>query len=155
MPSLNVPYLQQSKAGWCLPACVAMVAAYWQQPLTQADVARWLETRGVGTPASRIERLAQRGFKVVYRTGSLAELGAWLAQSVPCILFLRTGELPYWQVDTAHAVVLVGLEADLAYLLDPAVETVPVEVSPGDLMLAWSYFEYTYAALIPSTRPGS
>ena len=155
MPSLNVPYLQQGEAGWCLPACVAMVAAYWQQPLAQADIVRWLETRGVGTPASRIERLAQRGFEVIYRTGSLAELEAWLAQSVPCILFLRTGELPYWEVDTPHAVVLVGLEADGAYLLDPAVETAPVKVSPGDLMLAWSYFEYTYAALIPSTRPGS
>lgn len=62
MPSLNVPHLQQSEAGWCLPARVAMVAACWQQPLAQADIARWLQTRGVGTPASRIERLAQRGF---------------------------------------------------------------------------------------------
>jgi len=25
MPSLNVPYLQQSEAGWCLPACARMV----------------------------------------------------------------------------------------------------------------------------------
>ncbi len=80
MDWLNVPHLRQSEAGWCLPARVAMVAAYWQQPLAQADVARWLDTRGVGTPASRIERLAQRGFKVIYRTGSLAELEVWLAQ---------------------------------------------------------------------------
>ena len=54
MPWLNVPHLQQSEAGWCLPACVAMVAAYWKQPLTQADIARWLDTRGVGTPAMQL-----------------------------------------------------------------------------------------------------
>ena len=60
---LNVPRLRQSEAVWCLPACAAMVAAYWQQPLAQTDIARWLDTRGVGTPASRIERLARRVFR--------------------------------------------------------------------------------------------
>lgn len=144
---LSVPHLQQNETGWCLPACVAMVTAYWQRPLPQTDIAHWLGTRGVGTPASRIQRLAQQGFEVLYRTGSLAELETWMAQGVPCILFLRTGELPYWQVDTPHAVVLAGLEAESAYLFDPAVETAPVTVSSGDLILAWSHFDYTYAVL--------
>jgi hypothetical protein len=44
-----------------------MVAAYWQQPLLQADVARWLDTEEAGTPASRIQRMAQRGFQMTYR----------------------------------------------------------------------------------------
>ena len=79
---LNVPHLQQTETGWCLPACVAMVTAYWQRPLPQSDVARWLGTRGVGTPASRIQWLAQRGFEVVYRTGSLPELEAWITQGM-------------------------------------------------------------------------
>jgi ABC-type bacteriocin/lantibiotic exporter with double-glycine peptidase domain len=144
---LNVPHLQQSETGWCLPACVAMITAYWQHPLAQTDVARWLGTRNIGTPASRIQTLAQRGFEVVYRTGSLAELETWIAESIPCILFLRTGELPYWQVDTPHAVVLAGLEADTAYLYDPAVEIAPATVSSVALMLAWSHFDYTYAVL--------
>ena len=151
MPWLNVPHLRQNEAGWCLPACVAMVAAYWQQPLTQGDIAHWLGTRNIGTPASHIERLAHHGFEVIYRSGSMAELEAWLAQGVPCVLFLRAGELPYWQLDTPHAVVLVGLEADRAYLLDPAVEMMPVTVSSADLLLAWSHFEHTYAVLSPST----
>ena len=75
MSWLTVPHLQQVRDGWCLPACVAMVAAYWQQPLTQADVANWLGTRDdIGTPAGRVQRLAQRGFDVIYRTGSVLEL---------------------------------------------------------------------------------
>lgn len=43
---------------------------------------------GVGTPASHIRRLAARGFDVIYRTGSLAELETWLEQDVPCILYM-------------------------------------------------------------------
>jgi ABC-type bacteriocin/lantibiotic exporter with double-glycine peptidase domain len=150
MPWLNVPHLQQDEDGWCLPACVAMVAAYWQQPLLQSDIARWLGTRGVGTPSSQIRRLSQHGFDVIYRTGSLVELETWLAKKVPCVLFVRTGDLPYWQIDTPHAVVLAGIEADSAYLFDPAVDAAPAIVPTGDLFLAWSYFDYTYAVLTAS-----
>jgi len=151
MPWLAVPHLRQTEAGWCLPACVAMVTAYWQHPLAQADIADWLGTSGIGTPSSRIQRLTQRGFEVVYRTGSLADLAAWLSRNVPCILFVRTGDLSYWQIDTPNAIVLAGLEADHAYLFDPAVDTAPVLVSSDDLMLAWSRFDYTFAAISPST----
>ena len=145
---LNVPHIKQREIGWCLPACVAMVAAYWQQPLLQDDIARWLGASLVGVPASRIQRLTQHGFQVVYRTGSWADLEAWIRRGVPCILFVRTSDLPYWQVDTPHAVVLAGIESGRAYLFDPAVDTAPMEVSIGDLMLAWSHFDYTYAVLL-------
>jgi hypothetical protein len=128
-----------------------MVAAYWQQPLVQADITEWLGARDVGIPASRIERLTQRGFQVIYRTGSLAELETWISQSQPCILFVRTADLPYWKMDTPHAVVLAGLERDQAHLFDPAVEEAPATVSVGDLLLAWSHFDYTYAVLYPAT----
>lgn len=50
-------------------------------------------------------------------------------------------------VDTAHAAALVGLEAEQAFLLDPAVEQTPVLVYSDDLLLAWSYFDYTFAVL--------
>lgn len=151
MPWLTVPHQQQDKDGWCLPACVAMVAAYWQQPLLQADVANWLGTRDeIGTPAGRVRRLTQRGLDVVYRTGSVLELEAWLARRTPCILFVRTGELPYWHVDTPHALVLIGIEGDSAYVLDPATEAAPTQVRLDDLILAWSYSDYTYAVLTVS-----
>lgn len=147
MPWLNVPHQKQNKTGWCLPACVAMVTAYLEQPLLQDDIAHWLGTTWIGTPSSRIQQLSQRGFQVVYRTGSLGQVTEWLQRRLPCILFLRTQDLPYWKLDTPHAVALAGLEADQAYLFDPAVESAPMVVSVGDLMLAWSYSDYTYAAL--------
>ena len=80
MPWLNVPHQLELGPGWCLPACVAMVSAYWQQPLAQADVGQWLDTRSIGTPAGRVVRLARRGFDVLYTTGSPAALVEWLAQ---------------------------------------------------------------------------
>jgi len=79
MTWLNVPHLRQNEDGWCLPACVAMVAAYYQQPLLQADIAEWLGVSGIGVPASRVQRLGQYGFEVIYRTGSLPELELWIA----------------------------------------------------------------------------
>jgi hypothetical protein len=71
MSWLPVPHLQQSSPGFCLPACVAMVSAYWEQPLLQEDVARWLGTRGIGTPASRIQRLTQQGLMCITPPGRL------------------------------------------------------------------------------------
>jgi hypothetical protein len=46
-----------------------------------------------------------------------------------------------------HAVVLVGLIGEQVYLLDPAVDQTPVIISSADLLLAWSYFDYTYAVV--------
>jgi ABC-type bacteriocin/lantibiotic exporter with double-glycine peptidase domain len=150
MPWLNVPYLQQTESSWCLPACVAMVAAHWKQPLYQPDIANWLGTTYVGTPSSRIQKLSHYGFEVIYQMGSLAQLETWIEQKTPCILFLRTGELSYWQIDTPHAVVLVGLEGEKAFLFDPAVEKFPQGVLREELLLAWSYADYTYAVIKPS-----
>jgi predicted double-glycine peptidase len=86
---------------------------------------------------------------VHYSEGSLSELSAALAADNPPIVFVRTAELSYWHEDTPHAVVLVGLDAVNAYLLDPAYEDeVPVRVARGDFLLAWSHFNQTYALIL-------
>lgn len=129
-----------------------MVSAYWQEPLYQADVARWLQTSELGTPSSRVQRLTQYGFEVVYQSGSLELLRNWLHRQSPPILFVRTGSLPYWPFDTPHALVCIGLTDDQAVILDPASrrgrELVPLEA----LMLAWSFLDYTYAILYPTDK---
>lgn len=150
MPWLNVPHLQQSKQAWCLPACIAMISAYWEQPLLQEDIARWLNATDIGTPASRIQRLSRYGFDIHYGEGSLASVAAWLEQQCPVIVFIRTGELPTWSVDTPHAVVLAGIEIDTAFLFDPAKPFGPDQVPLAALLLAWSYLDYVYAVLRPT-----
>lgn len=149
MPLLAVPHLLQAEPAWCLPACVCMVTAYWEQPLTQEDVARWLGTRDIGTPASQVSRLEQRGFHVIYREGSLDEIKQWIDHKVPCIVFMQANELPHWDIETMHALVIVGIDDENVSVLEPAVEDAPIEVSIGDLMVAWTPFDYTYAVLRP------
>ena len=150
MPWLNVPQQVERQPGWCLPACAAMVSAFWEQPLAQEDIARWLDTRPVGTPASRIVRLARRGFDVIYTSGAPATLVEWLNQGVPPILFVRTGDLqPHWTIDTPHAVVLAGIEGDNCVLFDPGLDVAPVTVLLGNLLLAWLHTDDAYAILRP------
>ncbi len=148
MTLLDVPYLPQHEPGGCLVACAAMVLAYLQQPALQEDIARQINARPAGVPAFNIQRLVTWGLEVQYGQGSLSELSASLTKGNAPIVFLRTSELPYWQEDTAHAVVLVGLDSDSASLLDPAYEDeTPVRVTLGDFLLAWSHFDMVYALI--------
>lgn len=147
MKQLNLQHEIQHQPSWCLPACVAMISAYLGIPVMQEDVAHWLGTTDIGTPTSRIERLSNRGYKVTYAEGSQNILGEWLNQDIPVILFVRTGELPYWEIDTAHPLILCGLAQDKAMIADPAVDASSCAISIGDLLLAWSHFDYTFATL--------
>ena len=104
----------------------------------------------MGTPASRIVRLARRGFDVIYTSGAPATLQGWLEQGVPPILFVRTGDLqPHWMIDTPHAVVLAGIEGDNCVLFDPGLDVAPVTVLLGNLLLAWLHTYDAYAILRP------
>jgi len=147
---LNIPHQTQLKDSWCLPACVAMVSAYYGRPDYQENFARWLGTTAIGTPARNVIRLESRGFRVIYQEGSFQFLSDALQHDIPCIVFLRTGELPYWTVDTAHAVVLAGFEGEQAYLHDPFFPNTPQTIPVDVLMLAWSAFDYAVATLIPA-----
>lgn len=151
MSLLNIPHQTQNKPSWCLPACAAMVCAFWGQPIYQGDIARWLHTTEIGTPARNINRLREHGFTVEYLEGSFDLLADSLEHSRPCIIFLRTGELPYWKVDTAHAVVLAGFVGEQTYLYDPAFPDAPQVVPIESFMLAWSFFDYSVAIVSPAT----
>ena len=70
-----------------------------------------------------------------------------MADGQPCIVFVRTGDLPYWSYATSHAVVVVGIDDDNVYLNDPYFEKAPQRVSHDEFLLAWSEFDYTYAVI--------
>lgn len=148
MPLLDVPYLPQREPGGCLVACAAMVLAHLEQPALQEEIARQLGARSAGVPASNIRRLAAWGLDVQFTQGFLNELAGALVKGHAPIIFLRTSELPYWHEDTPHAVVLVDLDLESAWILDPAFEDeTPVRVGLGDFLLAWSYFDMMYALI--------
>jgi uncharacterized protein YvpB len=66
---------------------------------------------------------------------------------LPCIIFLKTEILPHWQIEDAHAVVLVGLADETVYINDPAFDGAPVSVPLQNFLLAWSEFDYEYAVI--------
>lgn len=141
-----VPAYKQSYPGRCLPACVRMVLAYYGDKREEDDLARLLQSRRFGTRASNVRRLEVIGYSVTYGQTTLAQLKDHLANNIPPIVFLQTGPLPYWEENVNHAVVLVGMTVDQAYVLDPAfdsVQSIPLDA----FQLAWSDFDYTFAVV--------
>lgn len=145
---LPVAHRRQDDTGECLAACAAMALAYLGVAATYDQLLKLLRVEWYGAPSSNIRRLEQLGIVIIYKAGNLEELHAYLLQDYPCIAFIKTGELPYWNQDLAHAVVIVGLDDDYVYLNDPEFANAPMQVSRGDFSLAWLEQGEMYAALI-------
>lgn len=126
-----------------------MVLAYLGISRTQDALANTLGLNPpFGVRHSNIKKLASMGIKVTYETGNLTGIRRWLEQGTPVIVFVQTGDLPHWSGQTfQHAVVVVGVEEQIIYLMDPALGEGPTPVEEEAFMLAWSWFDYTYAVL--------
>jgi len=149
---LSVPHHRQKSEAGCLPACVAMVLAYWQDPHSQEAISRSLGTDPhVGTPASRVLRLRSRSLSVFYGQASPIEIRQWLEARVPVIALVHTLELPYWSQACAHAVVVIGVDEGSVWVNDPARVQAPVRVPMGDFILACGAMDNYVAVIRPSS----
>jgi hypothetical protein len=84
------------------------------------------------------------------RWGRLFDL---LVVNRPPIVFVKTGELPYWNgQDVEHALVVVGMDERTILLNDPAFRRAPVKVSLGDFDLAWLERDEMYAVITRRTE---
>ena len=147
-PMLSVPHLQQQSSGDCLPACAAMVLTYLGIRVNYHRLLRLLQTRaGYGTAFSNIRALTALQVTVTYSQGQLDNILRLLQTGDPILVPVQTRELPYWTVDTAHAVVVVGIDEPMIYLNDPAFSTAPIPVPHGDFDLAWLEHDEYYAVL--------
>jgi predicted double-glycine peptidase len=126
-----------------------MVLAFWQHEASESELADLLGTRYFGTPAPNVHRLEQLGFSVTYESGSLSILKTHLNENTPCLVFLRTGDLPYWDEDTSHVVVVIGIDETTVFVNDPAFKDAPQSIPIDDFLLAWSEFDYRYAIIQP------
>lgn len=89
------------------------------------------------------------GVTVVYQRGMLTDLHTFLLKGSPIIVPVRTIELPHWDADTDHAVVVVGMNEEEIYVNDPAFERAPIAITRGDFDLAWLERDEYYAVLAP------
>jgi len=146
---LPVPHRQQQDRGECLVACAVMTMSYIDIPIPYKRLFTLLQVKKrVGAFAPNIRKLERFGIRVIYQQGTLDELYDHLANNRPSIAFVKTGELPYWNVSTYHALVVIGLDEEFVYLNDPAFAVAPMQVSHGDFELAWQERDEYYAALI-------
>jgi ABC-type bacteriocin/lantibiotic exporter with double-glycine peptidase domain len=144
-----VPHLLQRDDGDCLAACAAMVLAYLDRAMDYAALLSLLKIRPHGAPAGNIRLLASLNLNVVYSKTDMVGLEAMLQQSHPVIVFVRTGELPYWTYSTDHAVLVVGYDEGQLYVNDPHCSEAPIAVPRGDFELAWLKHDYRYALITP------
>ena len=148
---LPIPHCKQSRPGACLPACARMVLGSLGDDIAEARLARVMGSYWFGTPASRVLRLSSLGYQATYERTTFAQLHVYLARQVPCIVFLRTGGLPYWDEDVPHAVVVVGIEETVVHLHDPALDTGPIVVDATAFLLAWAEMDYYCATIEPGS----
>jgi ABC-type bacteriocin/lantibiotic exporter with double-glycine peptidase domain len=148
---LSVPHFEQSRDGACLPACVRMVLAYWDQSLSEAEVAKILGAKAYGTPISNVLRLDRQGFQVDLAPLTPDQLKDILLVNRPVIARVWTPMLEYWpHEDTSHVVVVVGFDETYVYLNDPALSK-PAQATVWDSFLAaWAEFDETGIVIYPA-----
>jgi ABC-type bacteriocin/lantibiotic exporter with double-glycine peptidase domain len=145
---LSVAHLQQRRDGECLAVCAAMVLNYIGLQVPYKRLLKLLEIQsGLGAPSYNIRHLSLLGIRVSYERGTLNELRSHLQANQPCIAFVKTGELPYWQRATDHALVVVGMDDEYIYVNDPEFPVGTIQVAIGDFDLAWLERDEMYAVL--------
>jgi ABC-type bacteriocin/lantibiotic exporter with double-glycine peptidase domain len=152
MPLLSIEHRRQEERTGCLAACAQMALEVIGIRQSQQDLNRMLGMTEAGTPSPRVKRLNRQGVAVVYDTGDEHVLRTAIDRGLPPIVFLLSGDLPYWRVNLRHAVLMVGYSEDEVFLNDPAFADSPKGVSWGDFLLAWSEFDYRYALVLLEER---
>jgi ABC-type bacteriocin/lantibiotic exporter with double-glycine peptidase domain len=115
--SLGVPFVSQHK-DTCGAAALTMVLRYWNEDVSQDDVARALvrpELRGIA--GSRLAEFARgRGFEAVAYRGDMTQLRHFVAKGRPLIVAWHLRGSLY------HDVVVVGFDDERGAVLvnDPA-----------------------------------
>lgn len=146
---LPLPHQTQRFESDCLAACAAMALAAIDVQTKYDLLLSLLNTRPWGTPHRNIRQLDTQisGIRVTYRQGVLSDVFRAIDSGRPVILFVWTGDLPYWAIETWHAVVVVGYDEKQFFLNDPAFTTAPQVVTHGDLELAWIAYDMYYAVI--------
>jgi hypothetical protein len=126
-----------------------MALAYHGRRVDYADLFKLPKIKSHGAPAGNIRLLSELKLNVAYSKTDMTGLEAMLQQGQPVIVFVRTGELPYWAYSTDHALLAVGCDENHVFVNDPHHRESPIAVPRGDFELAWLERDYYYALVTP------
>lgn len=124
-----------------------MILDYFGISLSYADLLKLLRIKSFGAPASNIRLLEQLSLFVSYQVTNMTGLEGLIITGQPVIVFVRTGELPYWSYQTDHALVVVGFDDAHILVNDPNFDEAPIAIPRGDFELAWLERDYCYATI--------
>jgi len=147
--ALAVPVVEQQTDYSCGPATLTAILRYWQRPVAceQELYAALHTTPKDGTEPFMLEAVARaHGLRAEYRIGaSVDDLRAALAAGTTVILDLqawRDTKRPWrddW--DDGHYIVLVAIDGDRLYAMDPSADHGFSWLTLGELEERWHDFE--------------
>lgn len=152
MSSLAVSHRRQLQQADCLAACAAMLLDYHQVPVDYTRLVQLLGIRSYGAAFSNLRRLEELGVSVIIEKGGIAKLHRALDQGSPVIVAVNTGPLTYWSDDTAHALVVIGIEQQRVLVNDPEFEQAPQSVLVDEFLLAWLEQDFRQALIQRSSH---
>jgi ABC-type bacteriocin/lantibiotic exporter with double-glycine peptidase domain len=127
-----------------------MVLGYLGDERTEADLSKLLGTKEFGTPIRNVERLREDGYEVQVRQLTRTALESYLEAGLPVITRVWTTMLGYWDVTTAHVVVVVGYDDSSVFINDPAFSIVPQQVVWDAFLAAWAEYDETVVVISKS-----
>lgn len=134
LPVSHYPQRQQSE---CLD--------YLQVPSDYRNLLKLLRIKSAGAPFRNLRYLKSLGVSVLIERGDIETLSVHLDRGLPPICFVATRYLSYWDEETGHAVVVVGLEGDRIHLSDPRFPDAPKVIPVDEFELAWIDLDQFYA----------
>lgn len=147
---MNVPHFKQELDYSCLPACLRMVLAFYNQEFPESELRILLKTRPGGTSPLQVTwRLPELGYEAVMQSGSQSTLRETLAAERPCIVHVWTQPLSYWPEEAIHSLVVVELSEDYVLVHDPILSSGPTSVPLEAFRRAWAATDNLMIAVQP------
>lgn len=142
-----ITHRQQQHPSDCLSTCAAMVLDQLGHKFSYRKLYRLLKIGESGTPFRNLRYLSKWKVDVQFLRGTIELLKTLCDEGKLPIVFVRTGELPYWNENVSHALVVVGVDDTNVYVHDPVFPDAPKSVFIGDFDLAWLLMDEKFALL--------
>ena len=116
-----------------------MVLAFQGATYGEEELCDLLGTQQAGTAVLNVLLLSQppARCRAEVTSASLGDLGRWVQEGLPPIVFVATAALSYWQTDCLHALVVVDIEEQAILVHDPAFESAPLTIPLDAFLAAW------------------